>query len=301
MSDNSTNNNSTKLLIALVILFLIIVGLIYNTFELTGKNDELTYKFNQKLNESELLEKKLDLTMDSLISYRGLNVEMDSIIDAKINEITKMKSSLNKANFKIGDLKKQLNLIEAIQQATVAQLDSIMEVNDLLKEENLTLHKNVKDYQDRTTRLTLENEHLNTQVTQAEILVANSIKCKSQRRKNSGKIAETDKAKKTNRIEVCMELVQNNVTKAGKKELYLVIKDPKNKVLTIENLGSEKVRAMSGNREIVYTTKKTVIYQNETIPVCISWEQDKSFSPGRYITDVYSEGNKIGSCNFFLK
>ena len=80
-----------------------------------------------------------------------------------------------------------------------------MEVNDLLKEENLTLHKNVKDYQDRTTRLTLENEHLNTQVTQAEILVANAIKCKSQRRKNSGKIAETDKAKKTNRIEVCLE------------------------------------------------------------------------------------------------
>ena len=301
MSDNSTNNNSTKLLITLIILLLVIVGLIWKTFELKGKNDELTYNFTQKANESELLEKKLDLTMDSLISYRGLNAEMDSIIDAKINEITKIKSNLSKANFKVSNLKKQLAHIEAIQQATVAQLDSIMEVNDLLKEENLTLHKNVKDYQDRTTRLTLENEHLNTQVTQAEILVANAIKCKSQRRKNSGKIAETDKAKKTNRIEVCLELVQNNVTKAGKKELYLVIKDPKNKVLTIENLGSEKVRAMSGDREIVYTTKKTVIYQNETIPVCISWEQDKSFSPGRYITDVYSEGNKIGSCNFFLK
>ena len=298
---SETNNNSTKLLIGLIALLLIVVFLIWKTFELSGKNDELTYSFNQKVNESELLEKRLDASMDSLLTYKGLNEEMDSIIDVKLNEIKNMKSRLKSADFKISDLKNQLSHLEAIQQATIDQLDSIMVVNDLLKEENQTLHRNVKNYQERTTRLTLENTHLNTQVQQAEILVANNIRCTSQRRKGSGKIVESSKAKKVNRIEVCLDLIQNNVTKAGKKDLFLVLKDPKNKVLTIENLGSEKVRAMSGDREIVYTTKKTVIYQNETVPVCVSWEQDKVFATGRYISDIYSEGHKIGTCSFFLK
>ncbi len=301
MSDNSTNKNSTILLIALILLLGASVFFIYKTVELSGENDKLFHQYTQKTTELSDMELKLQHAEDSLLSYKGLNAEMDSIIEAKLTEIKSIKSKLGNANYSIKKLKNELAQFEAVQKATVAQLDSIMVVNKLLKEENIALHQNVKDYQERSTELTLENSYLNEQVKQAEILVANNTRCTPQRRKSSGKIVENSKAKKVNRIEVCFDIVQNNVTKAGKKDLYLVIKDPQNKVLTIENLGSEKVRAMSGDREIVYTTKKSVIYQNETIPVCVSWEQDKIFLAGRYISDIYSDGHKISSCSFFLK
>ena len=167
MSDNSTNKNSTILLVALILLLGASVFFIYKTVELSGENDKLFHQYTQKTTELSDMELKLQHAEDSLLSYKGLNAEMDSIIETKLTEIKSIKSKLGNANYSIKKLKNELAQFEAVQKATVAQLDSIMVVNKLLKEENIALHQNVKDYQERSTELTLENSYLNEQVKQA--------------------------------------------------------------------------------------------------------------------------------------
>ena len=75
----------------------------------------------------------------------------------------------------------------------------------------------------------------------------------------------------------------------------------KPKTLTIKNMGSIKIRSITGDKELIYTTKKTFIYNNDKTQLCINWEQDKAYRAGKYTCSIFSDGVNIGNCSFTLK
>ena len=301
MSESKPSNNSTKYLIVLIFALLGCVFLIYQYYTLSNENKSLKNQFIDKQQELELLDVRFDKAKDSLMMYKGINAELDSIIELKVEELNSMKKVLNGKNFSIKELRRKLKQVEKIQTETMARLDSIIVVNQLLTDENITLHSNLKIEREKANSLKMSNEYLSDKVKKAEILIANNVLCKSQRKKSNGKAVETTKAKKVNRIQVCMDIMKNNVAKAGKKDVYLIINGPDKKTLTIKNMGSIKIRSITGEKELVYTTKKTFIYNNEKTQLCINWEQDKAYRAGKYTCSIFNDGENIGNCSFTLK
>ena len=301
MSESKPTNNSTKYLIVLIFALLGCVFFIYQYYTLSNENKSLQNQFIDKQQELELLDVRFNKAKDSLMMYKGINAELDSIIDMKVEELNSMKKAIHAKDFSIKDLRRKLNQVERIQQETMSRLDSIIIVNELLINENLTLYSNLKTEREKANSLKMSNEFLSDKVKKAEVLVAVNIYCNSQRKKPNGKTVETTKAKKVNRIQICMDIMKNNVAKAGKKDIYLIINGPDKKTLTIKNMGSIKIRTMGGEKELVYSIKKTFIYNNEKTQLCINWEQDKAYRIGKYTCSIFSDGENIGNCSFVLK
>jgi len=301
MSESKPTNNSTKYLIVLIFALLACVFFIYQYYTLSNENKSLQNQFIDKQQELELLDIRLNKAKDSLIMYKGINAELDSIIDMKVEELNSMKKAIDGKNFSISELRRKLKQVESIQQATMARLDSFIIANKLLTNENLTLYSNLKTEREKANSLQMSNEFLSDKVKKAEILVASNIRCLSQRKKPNGKTIETPKAKKVNRLQICLNIMKNNVTKAGKKDLYLIINGPDKKTLTIKNMGSIKIRSLGGEKELVYSIKKTFIYNNEKTELCINWEQDKAYRVGKYTCSIFNDGENIGNCSFVLK
>lgn len=55
------------------------------------------------------------------------------------------------------------------------------------------------------------------------------------------------------------------------------------------------------NRNIAFSSKRTVEYSGEDLPVTIYWTVDETLSEGTYRVELFADGNLIGTKNFDLK
>jgi hypothetical protein len=51
----------------------------------------------------------------------------------------------------------------------------------------------------------------------------------------------------------------------------------------------------------LYSDKKTINYQNQSINVCVFYKLTKEITKGNYIAELWSEGVRIGVNKFVLK
>jgi hypothetical protein len=52
------------------------------------------------------------------------------------------------------------------------------------------------------------------------------------------------------------------------------------------------------NRDILYSIKRTIEYGGEETPVTMYWDIQEYLMPGTYKTDLFADGNLIGSFSF---
>lgn len=119
--------------------------------------------------------------------------------------------------------------------------------------------------------------------------------------KKNGKEVSTSKAKRTDQLKVCFDMMRNPIAKAGKKEVMLRIISPQGDVLSVESMGSGVFTHGDTGEQMKYTTKATIDYQNQSENYCMYWEQNSSFIGGNYTAEVYNDGYLIGSGGFSIK
>jgi hypothetical protein len=113
---------------------------------------------------------------------------------------------------------------------------------------------------------------------------------------------ETDKARRTHRLDICFTLGENLVIEPGVHTIYLRIAGPDTRIL-MRGEGDEYAFEFRGEM-LQYSVKQDVEYNNEAMEVCMSWVQypdDPDFEKGQYIVNIFSGDQEIGQKTIVLE
>jgi hypothetical protein len=85
----------------------------------------------------------------------------------------------------------------------------------------------------------------------------------------------------------------------GKKDIFLKVLGPDGATIYNQAAGSGTFRFQ--DEESLYSSKKTIDFNQESQQISIYWDKGSEFVKGQYKAELYCEGFKIGSSEFVLK
>lgn len=300
-NEMAPRNSNMWLYIVLVILAL---GIISLSFWLISVKNEVKDLRTEKDIQRWELEKELDSLVIEHIRIKDAYGDisdslagMDSLFQANAKEI---KDLLN-YKWEFYKVKKKLDRLQVVSQGYIRKMDSIVVVNEELAQENIEMREEIKIANRNFKSLEQKKEQLEVKVDEAAILGTYNLKGTPVHVKGSGKEIETDKIKRTTRINVCFTLSANSIVAPGKKNIYVRIAQP-DKEIMIAGRG-EKYTFEHKGEMLQYSVVKAIDYQNEAIEMCLPYNirSTQELQVGIYHVDVFDGDNNIGHTTFVLK
>jgi len=246
-----------------------------------------------------LEQQKTSLTnelQDMMSEYEGLKSDNDSLnkkIEKQQDRIKQL-LSINASNLeKIKLYKKELSTLRDIMKSYIVQIDSLNTKNQKLVTENVEIKSSLEDARKNNEDLSKEKEKLNSKVQMASVLNAKNIVCSSLNKRGK----DTEKATRVTKIKVCFTIRENPLISAGEKEVFMRITRPDELILAT----SEQDIFSYDGKQIVYSAKRSVNYENKDVDMCIFWENAGQLIPGNYNVDLFCESKMIGTGSFALK
>lgn len=246
------------------------------------------------------VEKELSETKSELEKYRGISANLDSLLNeaqAKIEEQEKKIKGISAQSRNMKELneklKQQLADLQLLRDEYLGRIDSLLMANKQLQNEK----------QELTTNLESVSKNLETTVATASVLKAEYIKAVSYKRRDNGKYVETLLAKRTHKMEVCFDVMDNKIAKSGQRNVYLKITEPGGKPVGNRSTGSGTFKTASGE-EVMYAATTTVDYKGSKLSkVCMSYEEqnDKMFAAGTYMIEIYIDNQLAGAASAVLR
>ena len=190
-------------------------------------------------------------------------------------------------------LKKELAELRKLKDQYLEKIDQLITENEKLKKENEAKAAEI-------TKLNEEKSGLQGKVDTASQLQAEYIKVSSYKKKGSGKYVETSLAKRTNRIDVSLTVMDNKVAQPGDRMVYVVIKEPAGQ--TLAGASMAKFNTVPGNEEIAATASYKVKYDGQRQEVKVSYEsEERELKAGNYTIDVYIDGTLVNTSTYILR
>ena len=99
-------------------------------------------------------------------------------------------------------------------------------------------------------------------------------------------------------VKACFSLLENKLSLAGDKDIFIRVIDQNGKTLLSENPIS--INNPNG-KKIALSSKRTVNYQNESMDICIYHEIIGTIEAGSFKVEIYNDGFLIGGSSFALR
>ena len=225
--------------------------------------------------------------------------EKDSIIQANASEIKRLLNT----QWEYIKVQRQLERLRNISQGYLHQMDSLYTVNRELEAENVRIRASYERERMITRELQQDKETLIEKVEEAAVLRAFNISATPiNMRGLTGREAETDRARRTDRVRICYSLAENSIAAAGARNVYIRIAQPDSKIL-VAGLGDEYSFLYKGN-VLQYSITRQVDYQNQEIQVCADWINRNTQEPmmaGTYFVNIFADDHEIGQTSFVLR
>ncbi|MCO5231079.1 MAG: hypothetical protein M9958_07985 [Chitinophagales bacterium] len=314
----SENSNSKIHALYLVLILLLLGGLVFTNLKLK-KSTETIRVTTTELENTENLKAELDKEYQkALDDLEVLNIEkagVDSLLNERVRDLEMKKKQISEL-IKSGqtnkaDLDKARLMIKQLQDERLVfqtKIDSLVKLNTELNVANVDLTtqrdqltETVATVNNEKTKVEEENSKLKSTVNKAKILTTSNIKVIPTKSGKRDKEVEVKRAKDTDALKICFDLLVNRVAPAGETEMALRIINPSGATIQIEELGSGNLTDATTGNSIPYTYLIRPDYQNEAKTVCSIWNQSYNFSPGNYSVEIYQSGLLIGQGNFSLK
>ena len=287
---------------AILWIILLILSLCLNFYQWRNHTTSIT-TFEQKVDtlviERVNVEKELADTKTELNKYQGISANMDSLLkeangkievfEAKIKGLNRDKKSATDLN---KELREQLTDLQTLRDEYLTRIDSLLTSNKQLTSEKTQLKGTVETL----------SKNLESTVNTASVLKTEYFKVSAWKRKSNGKFVESSLAKRTHKLDVCFDVLDNKIAKTGDRTVYVKITEPGGKVIGNRAEGSNSIKLASGE-EVLYTTSTTITYTGAKQNVCVSYEEqkDKMFPSGTYLIEAYIDGNLAGASSYVLK
>jgi FtsZ-binding cell division protein ZapB len=288
----STQNRKPTIILTIVVVVLaVVLGLLYMQYT--------KMKADNAIVQEALEEQKKSLTnelQEMMSEYEGLKSDNDSLnkqIDKQQDHIRNL-LAINKDNIeKIKLYKKELGTLREIMKSYIVQIDSLNTKNQKLVVENTEVKSALEQSRKSNEDLSKEKENLNSKVQIASVLSAKDLNIASLNKRGK----DTEKSARVAKVKVCFTLRENPLIAAGEKLVYLRITRPDELVLA----SSEQDVFTYEGKQIVFSAKRSVNYENKDVDMCIYWDNAGQLIPGNYGVDIFSEGKMIGTGSFVLK
>jgi hypothetical protein len=182
-----------------------------------------------------------------------------------------------------------------------ARIDSIKEQYLEMIDSLLVERERAKIINNRIETLEDVIQELNNKLGLAGTLVGDNIKVSPIKKSGSGKIQATALAKKVNEIEICLDVLENRIIKAGLKNIYFVVTSPNAEVIV--DVGGESLLFNHPDYKVEsrYSKLEGLKYENKKINVCSNIIISKPLSTGLYVVEVFSAERKLGLTTFTLR
>ena len=294
MTTQSSNNNRAKILIGLLVVLL--VSLAGYTYTLIQQNKEtvlfleadkaevqkeleaLVVSYNEILQDNKLKDKDLIAARDRII------VLLDSVKDYKANLsiITRYKAQVKGLKNERTQLFKRADSLLVVTQRLAVEKDSTTAV----------LIKTIKVVDSVTTA----NTQLFNSLEKGALIGISNLDATAIIVRKGGKIKQTKRASRADKIRVCYTIAPNTLAQAGDRVLYVQVINPDNNII------GDKSNITFGQDLLTYSKSESVFYENQALDVCaIVGTAGQDVLKGLYTINIFDAQRQIGSTTLMLK
>ena len=294
MTTQSSNNNRAKILIGLLVVLL--VSLAGYTYTLIQQNKEtvlfleadkaevqkeleaIVVSYNEILQDNELKDKELIAARDRIV------VLLDSVKNYKANL-----SIINRYKAQVRALKNERTQL-------FIRADSLLFVTQRLAIEKdsttAVLNKTIKVVDSVTTA----NTQLFNSLEKGALIGITNLDVTAIIVRRGGKIKQTKRASRADKIRVCYTIAPNTLAQAGDRVLYVQVINPENNII------GDKSNITFGQDLLTYSKSDIVFYENKALDVCaIVGTAGQDVLKGLYTINIFDAQRQIGSTTLMLK
>ena len=290
------NKGRSGLVIGLLAVFVLVLGVL-----LYLRSEE---KHALELDKQELTVELSGLKED-LMGQIGENDSLNSFIETETARLGLLIDSINAVNV---DNKKQLtnyryrlSSLKKQNAELVEQLDSTNEAYAALKMREQMVADSLNSAITANQALSGQNSALSNTVAKGKQLVIAASSATAARITNSGKERKTKRAKKTDRVNVCITIAKNRIADSGERTLYVKLFAPNGKAVD----APEKNMAVVAGENSGYNGMAKVNFQGEAMDVCIAANRATDapvvLEPGIYTAAIMTDSYVLGTVAVELK
>ena len=294
MTTQSSNNNRAKILIGLLVVLL--VSLAGYTYTLIQQNKEtvlfleadkaevqkeleaIVVSYNEILQDNELKDKDLIAARDRIV------VLLDSVKNYKANLsiINRYKAQVRALKNERTQLFKRADSLLIVTQRLAIEKDSTTAV----------LNKTIKVVDSVTTA----NTQLFNSLEKGALIGITNLDATAIIVRKGGKIKQTKRASRADKIRVCYTIAPNTLAQAGDRVLYVQVINPDNNII------GDKSNITFGQDLLTYSKSESVFYENQALDVCaIIGTTGQDVLKGLYTINIFDAQRQIGSTTLMLK
>ncbi len=232
--------------------------------DIENELEELLVNYNNAISENKHMDKELIAAKERIESL------LDSVKDAQVNVdlIRRYRSEIGKLKTEKEHLFKRVDSLQYLATKLTIERDSTATMLD-------ETYKLVDS-------ISLQNEALSRMVAKGAALQLTRLKADGVVMRNSGKIVETDRAKRSDKIRTCFTINANEIAETGDKLLFIQVINPKNNVL------GEKSTVQFDQNILTYSATSNVYYENKELDVCVLVNaQETDLVAGNYTVNVF--------------
>lgn len=289
-------NNSAKFKILIGVLSILLIALAVYTVTLFNDNkstisnletqkadieqelEGLIANYDEVIKDNELKDK------DLLAARERITVLLDSVKDAKANI-----GLIQRYKAEVGRLKQERTLL-------FKRADSLIAANKQLLMERDSTSLELSNTRIVVDSVNQENEAMSEILKRGSIVKATDLRGEAVIIRNSGKVVDTRRSSRADKIRTCFTLAPNSIAKRGDRIFYVQVINPKDAMM-----GDDTVKEFE-EVNLHYSASTNVFYENEELDVCILVNaKELDLIEGRYTINLYDGPNLIGTTTMELK
>ena len=226
---------------------------------------------NHKLDlEKQSLAMELTIMKEDLLSQVGENDSLNAFIQYETTRLSTVIDSINSVNVQnkkqLTNYRYRLSGMKKENASLVSRLDSTNTAYAILKLREQMVADSLNNAIAANQNLTGRNASLTTTVAQGKQLVLASSRLTPVRITGSGKERSTKKAKRTDRINVCVTLAKNRIADQGERVLYVKLFAPNGKPVD----APESNKAVVGGEQSGFNGSAKITYTGDAQEICIA-------------------------------
>ncbi len=292
----STENNSTRFKVLIGVLSILLIGLAVYTVSLyndskntvTGLEKQkqdieaelegLIANYDEVIQDNELKDK------DLLAARERIEILLDSVKDSEANI-----ALIERYKAEVGRLKQERKML-------FKKADSLIAVNQRLVIQNDSTTNELTRTIQVVDSVSESNMALSEKIARGAALKATDLRGEAVIIRNSGKIVDTRRSSRADKVRACFTLAPNAIADSGDRILYVQVINPKN------NLLGDKQTIELETGTLTYSAATKIFYENDELDVCMLVNAaEADLIEGRYIINVFDGVRQVATTTMELK
>ncbi|HPF11806.1 MAG TPA: hypothetical protein PKW08_04515 [Flavobacteriaceae bacterium] len=292
--NKESSNSKFKVLIGVLTALLIALGVytvsLYNDSKntVTGLENqkadienelqELIANYDEVIKDNELKDK------DLLAARERIEVLLDSVKTAEANV-----DLIKRYKVEIGRLKDERKML-------FARADSLIQSNRMLAVQVDSAKTIIGETIKVVDSVSQENLAMAETIKKGSVVKAIDLRGEAVIVRNNGKIVDTRRASRADKVRTCFTLTPNIVAQKGDRLLFVQVINPKN------NLLGDRSTIEFESGTLNYSTTTKVFYEQEELDVCVLVDAaEEDLIEGRYTINVFDGPTQVASTTMDLK